>query len=277
MSAASDRSGKVTATGPGLLVSARDLAEVQSCWDAGLAVLDLKEPRAGALGAVSRETAAAVVAFLSSVGPSPAVPRLSLAAGELRDWEGACPIDRFGPDVLSALAFFKVGLAGEVGRDWPRQWDQLMQNLPEPVAPVAVAYADAATVGAPPPAEVLDFARQHPRVETLLLDTSGKVGSLFDVETGNWLRSWMQQARAAGLRVVLAGSLGPATLARAIGLGPDLIGVRGAVCRGARDGQLDPEKLRHFLRLIALESEFSNGEQANPPSGVCNRAGPGFQ
>ena len=72
---------------------------------------------------------------------------------------------------------------------------------------IAVAYADYAAAGAPAPETVVRLAAAT-GVDGVLLDTWGKDGrDLFHHLAEPALRAWIEQARAAGLLVSLAGSL----------------------------------------------------------------------
>ncbi len=49
---------------------------------------------------------------------------------------------------------------------------------------------------------------------------------------------------------VVAGSLDVASIRTVLPLEPDFIAVRGAVCQGRRDGELDLQKVRHLAGLV---------------------------
>jgi uncharacterized protein (UPF0264 family) len=118
---------------------------------------------------------------------------------------------------------------------------------------VAVAYADWHLAKAPSPAEVFEFVRQM-GWQILLIDTWCKNGrtlldwmSLFEAE------QICYDCREAGIRVALAGSLGPKEIHILQAAKPDIFAVRGAVChRHNRRKGLDPIKIR---RLVAQTSD----------------------
>jgi uncharacterized protein (UPF0264 family) len=56
-------------------------------------------------------------------------------------------------------------------------------------------------------------------------------------------------ARAAGLLVALAGSLDGDAIARLAGLA-DVVGVRGAACRGGRSGEVDAGRVAELRRRV---------------------------
>jgi dihydroneopterin aldolase len=86
----------------------------------------------------------------------------------------------------------------------------------------------------------------------LMLDTAGKGhGSLLDHLSLEAIASMVGRAKTQGLSVGLAGSLKADQVAELLALGPDLLGFRGALCRGsARNAALDPEACRQIRKLI---------------------------
>jgi uncharacterized protein (UPF0264 family) len=221
-----------------LLVSVRSVAEAEAALAGGAALIDVKEPARGALGRADPATVAAVVRFVAGRRP------VSAALGELLDAEHP---------LTGGLSFVKWGLAGYGRRpDWSRdlaramvrvrQWEDTCQVVP-------VAYADWHRADAPPPAEVAAFAREH-SCGAYLLDTWGKDGTT--------LLDWLTVAevstlcRLAGRRVALAGSLGPPELADLRAVLPTWFAVRGAACRGGRQGTVDRDQVRRLVELLAL-------------------------
>jgi len=59
-----------------------------------------------------------------------------------------------------------------------------------------------------------------------------------------------QAARFAALRLALAGSLDAAAIARLLPLEPAYVGVRGAACRGGRNGAVDGGLVKSLARLV---------------------------
>ncbi len=239
-----------------LLVSVRSAAEARLACAAGVDVIDIKEPRAGALGAAAPEVVAQVVQAVGGRCP------VSVAGGELLPvhaaaanlLEGAANHHRPQPQ-WQGCAYAKLGLAGVVAcRDWPQAWRAWIEQLGPATAPVAVAYADFEAAAAPPPEQVL---RQGAALgcRVLLIDTwSKQQGDLFHWLAFSRIETLVLAAHQTGLQVALAGSLTVESLPRALTLGPDLIAVRGAVCLQGRQGALDPTaiaRLQHVLQAAA--------------------------
>ncbi|MEP9353220.1 (5-formylfuran-3-yl)methyl phosphate synthase [Xanthobacter sp. KR7-65] len=219
--------------GPGLLASVADLGEMETALAAGVDIVDLKNPAAGALGAwapsaleaaVARWRAAGAPAGLSAtVGDHPLDASVLRAAAE-RTAAAGVPLVKIGfpladadtlADVLAALS----PLAGKTRL-------------------IAVLFADQR----PDLAVVPQFARAG--FHGIMLDTADKAGgSLLAHLPVATLARFVDSARALGLLTGLAGSLRLADIAPLAALGPDYLGFRGALCAQGRTGALDPARL----------------------------------
>lgn len=228
-----------------LLVSVRSLDEARQAAAAGVDLIDLKEPRRGALGRVGLDLATAASDLLAPTA------KISMALGELAEWseDDWREIER----LPSGIAFAKIGLAGCASNDdWKASWRRALDLLSEHLAPVAVVYADWRYAAAPDPEEILAEATLN-GCRALLIDTWSKDnGNVFCHLSHDELSRLLGSAKAAGLLTVLAGSLRLDDITAAGALRPDYLAVRGAVCRDAREGDLCPDKLSAWLkRLLA--------------------------
>jgi hypothetical protein len=229
---------------PGLLVSVRNADEALAALAGGADVIDVKEPDHGPLGAADAATIASVVRAVNGRLP------VTAAMGELTDLIAA----RREPIPFS-IALFKIGLAGcRALPDWRSRWREalaaLAEDKPAGPRPVAVAYADWHSAGAPDPAEVL-VAAVDAGSPALLIDTWDKSsGSLFDHWPREQLGRFLKSARSHGLLVALAGSLINETFMAAASLAPDLVAVRTAACEGGRRGIVSAEQVRALKQAI---------------------------
>lgn len=234
-----------------LLVSVKDMGELEIALSSNVDIIDLKDPDKGPLAAVSPQfaTIAAQIA-VNGRANSPCStleaqshlhphcrhrsgPKLSLAMGELKDG----PHNVFGCSFPAGFSFAKVGLAGmATDREWTQQWSSWALSLPPSVTPVMVGYADWDFAESPSLTAVVDLAIEQ-RVEYLLIDTFAKDGSnLFDHLTSTQLSSVLSPIRsnlAHRTQVALAGSIGIQHLPMLMDLHPEIIAVRGAVCENA--------------------------------------------
>jgi uncharacterized protein (UPF0264 family) len=249
----------------GLLVSVRDADEAAACVTAGAAIIDVKEPARGPLG---RADAAVAVAVRSLAAGRVAT---TVACGELAD--GVDAIVRHAAEIIDGgvagggILGVKAGPAGTTIDRWRESYHRLATSLPAGTGPVAVAYADWWRAAAPPP-EVILAAAAEAGAATLLIDTFDKSGpGLFATVTGETIALWRATAAAAGLRLALAGRLTAGDVAAGFRLGADICGVRSAVCRGGRQGRLDPARVRG---LATLRSPGA-GPGGEPPKGEARR------
>lgn len=218
-----------TARWSGLLVSVRDAEEAGEALAGGAAIVDVKEPDRGPLGAADPRTTAAVARAVGGRA------RWTLACGELAAAEitGAVVAAEFPPKAA------KAGPAGLDLRSWRRAFAGFAATLPRGVEPIAVAYADWRRAAAPAPPDIVDAAADL-GCRTLLVDTFDKAAAgVMQGDAAARLPEWIERARAAGLAVAIAGRLGITDVGRAAALGADVVAVRSAVCRGGRLGRVD--------------------------------------
>jgi uncharacterized protein (UPF0264 family) len=223
-----------------LLVSVRDVREALSAAAAGADFIDLKEPRAGALGGLPVQTIREVVTALRRQG---ATQPISATIG---DWPMA-QCEAIVAQVLEVadcgVDYVKVGIENE---GCAADVLQALAGCGRPVVPVFIADrgVDGALLAA---ACALPFP-------ALMLDTADKqAGSLFDCIIDRALRRFIEQVRHAGQLAGLAGALRLQHLPRLRSLAPDFAGFRSAVCSGARTAELVPAKVR------ALRAELHGG------------------
>jgi uncharacterized protein (UPF0264 family) len=230
--------------GCGLLVSVRDVAEAEEALAGGATIIDVKEPAHGPLGAADPGVTASIAAVVGWRRP------WTLACGELA--AGVAIIHEHVRAVVAGAAVppvaAKAGLAGTAGSDWPGLLAAFATGLPTGVEPVAVAYADWQHAGSPPPDDVIVAARRCGG-RLFLMDTFDKRGPPVVPAQAGAVTGWIAEARAAGMRVVLAGGLTVETLAAAAECGPDVIAVRSAACVGGRFGAVSRKLVARLGRL----------------------------
>jgi uncharacterized protein (UPF0264 family) len=154
-----------------------------------------------------------------------------VALGELVDRQRRA--GRFS--IPSGVRYAKLGPAGLASAAaWIDAWRAVHARLSATgagaVAWIAVAYADWRRAEAPPPLELVSSAAAV-GCEGFLIDTFRKDGrTLLDLLSRDELRDTCRAARRCGLRLGLAGSLGPGDFASLVEFEPNVIAVRGAAC-----------------------------------------------
>ncbi len=218
------------------LASVRDGAEADTALAAGADIIDLKDPAKGALGALDRGAVAACVARIAGRAEvSATVGDLPMRPEPIRD--AVREVAALGVDHVK-LGLFPDG-------DAERSLNLLAAET-RSVSLILVVFADAL----PRFDAIATAARIGAR--GVMLDTAGKDGtSLLDHLPPAALARFVADARAEGLLVGLAGSLGAAHVPKLLALQPDLLGFRGALCqRRAREANLDAEACAAIRALI---------------------------
>jgi uncharacterized protein (UPF0264 family) len=236
-----------------LLVSVASAVEALAALDGGADLIDAKDPRAGALGAVSIETLHSIHAAIAGRRP------VTAALGDAAD-EGAIHIAarRFG---AAGAALVKIGFAGisdtrRVAALTAAARRGVRTGGGHDSGIVAVGYADADCVASLAPGALVDVAARA-GASGLLVDTADKRGDgLRRLVAPGVLASWVAEAHACGLFVALAGKLTMDDLPFVRDTGADIAGVRGAACTGGRAGHVAADKVR-LLRQRLKENEQS--------------------
>lgn len=259
----------------GLLVSVRDGAEAEEAIAGGATIIDVKEPRHGPLGRADRGATAGIAVVVGTRRP------WTLACGELAD--GVAIIHEHLRAVVAGAtaappAAAKAGLAGTASGDWQGLLAAFARGLPAGVEPVAVAYADWQRAGSPAPDELISAASGWGG-RLLLVDTFDKRGQPVVPAQAAAVAGWISRARAAGMRVVLAGGLTAETLPAAVACGPDVIAVRSAACVGGRFGAVSGKLVMRLGRLCGLPggcrpTEPPEAEREIVGSAGASRPGP---
>ncbi|MFZ5790386.1 MAG: (5-formylfuran-3-yl)methyl phosphate synthase [Pseudomonadota bacterium] len=230
-----------------VLASVTSIEEAELVLAAGADLIDLKDPSAGALGALPGETIRAVVARIAgrrpvsaTVGDLPMVPRTVATA--------VARAARLGVDIV------KVGLFPGGNRE--ACLEVLADEARRGRRIVLVMFAD----------QRLDFSlierARDLGLAGVMLDTADKRGGglrrHLDEAT---LAAFTARARGAGLLCGLAGSLALADIPALLPLRPDYLGFRGALCRDGRTTALDPARVRAVCAAV-------RGASAGQPAAV---------
>lgn len=221
----------------GVLVSVRDEREAEAALAGGAAVIDVKDPARGSLGAAEPAAIGAVAAAVARRVPwTLAAGELAAGVAVLQEWiEAVC---RLVPGGTAGPSAVKVGLAGMADRPWRDELRRFHSLLPDCCMHVAVAYADFDAVQAPAPPDVIAAAVQI-GCGMLLIDTADKHRpGVLGMRSPAEISGWIAAARGQGLGVALAGRITIPEIRPAVALGPDLVALRSAVCSNASSGDV---------------------------------------
>jgi uncharacterized protein (UPF0264 family) len=235
-----------------LLISVAAAEEVAAAVQGGADIIDVKNPREGALGA----SFPPIIRHVRRV--TPAHLPVSATLGDAPNLPGTIALAALGA-ATCGVQYVKVGLLG------PRQAADavlLLQRVCEAVREIsaevmviATAYADAHKVNALPPLE-LPAVTAEAGAHGCLLDTAVKgEGNLFTNLDDAQLIWFVHQCRQFHLLSALAGSLVGSDIPRVQAIDPDIIGFRTAACLGDRvKGRIDADRV-HQLKILVAASE----------------------
>lgn len=220
---------------PRLLVSVRNVAELDAAIEGGVDIVDVKEPANGPLGRADGAVIDAIHARYRELGPQADSPPqgLSVALGEVQDYTGDSPVIR----LPAAVNWAKLGLSGLASQpDWVSEWLRCRQHIDaaagRPLQWIAVAYADAAMANAPAIDDVLAAATAT-GCAGLLIDTFDKSsGGLLEWLSVERLTQLSFAAQSQGLLFAVAGKVAAVELPLLTAIRPSVVAVRSAVCSG---------------------------------------------
>lgn len=220
-----------------LLVSVSSLAEAEMVMQAGVDILDLKNPHAGALGAL------ALSDIRSIVNATDGRKLVSATIGDV-PMQPACIVDRVDDTLSTGVDIVKIGFTDAAERD---ACIAALGDIARRGAKlVAVLFADAGY-----DLSVLSMLKTA-GFYGVMIDTAVKDGRhLLDHMTLAELRDFVQTARELGLHSGLAGSLRAEHLEMLMPVGADYIGFRGGVCdEFERCNRIIPDKVSALHKML---------------------------
>jgi uncharacterized protein (UPF0264 family) len=213
-----------------LLASVRSVDEALGAVAAGADIIDLKDPQAGALGALPPALIGEIVARVRSTSRAP----LSATIGDLADGEIDEMLRRVQATGCTGVDFVKVGIAAG---PHARLAVEALASIDQPVVPLFLAD-EGIDLGLVEAACAAGFP-------IVMVDTADKrAGSLFDRVALPALRRYLEITRGVETRAGLAGSLRADHVPALRELSPAIAGFRGALCDGTRTGTLVPAKVK---------------------------------
>jgi uncharacterized protein (UPF0264 family) len=231
-----------------LLVSVRSAAEAETALAGGADIIDAKEPKLGSLGPVQPGVLAEIFDCVPKRCP------VSVALGDVATSDDV--LARISATPAGRAMYLKLGFAGVAD---PATIGSLLATA-RVTAPttsiVAVAYADAVLARSVDPHTVCQAAADA-GVGGILLDTySKRTGDLLSWIPLDRLTEFVGRARGLGLFTAVAGKLGVAHLDVLRAANPDVVGFRGALCVGGREGRLSAQRVRLARQVLGLHSGF---------------------
>ena len=229
-----------------ILVSVVSVSEAEAVLDGGADILDVKNVNEGSLGA-SFPWLIRRVAEMCRDRPI----TLSATLGDLPYKPGTAALAADGA-VHAGARYIKAGLHGTSDHAQALEVMSAVVRACRDAHPsataVAAGYADYRRFQGLDPQTIVEVA-QASGADVVMLDTAIKDGlGLFNALTEDELTTFVSAGHAAGLQVALAGSVKAKDVGLLRRLGSDVVGIRGAVCRGQdRARSIDAELVRAFV------------------------------
>jgi len=221
-----------------LLASVRSLAEARLVATGGADWIDLKEPAAGALGAVEHAIVAAVAHEFG------ATHRISATIGDCWETPAAIPA-RVATMAEAGAQYVKVGAYAAAPA--VALLEALASACAKPARVIVVCFAERA----PQPADLRRLAETG--IAGLMLDTAVKDGPrLRELLSAAALASFVDTVHGLGMLSGLAGRLREEDIPPLLRAAPDYLGFRGALCGGGeRTADIDPLRVAALCRRLA--------------------------
>ncbi len=232
-----------------LLISVTDEQEAVDAITGGADIIDVKNPKEGALGAsfpwIIRQIK----------GDAPKNIEVSCALGDLPNLPGSVSLAALG-GAMTGVDYIKVGVGGAKTK---KDAIFLLQNAVKAVKDycptikvVAAVYADAKRVGSIDPLLIPEIADKA-NVDVTMIDTAVKDGSnLFTYLDNEQVQRIVDDSHDRNLLVALAGSLKKEQILDVSTLRADIIGLRGAACtNGDRvNGHITKENVHELASIV---------------------------
>lgn len=241
----SDRA--VDFSGMMLLVSVQNMAEALEADKGGADIIDVKNLQEALVGSGHPDLVEAVRERI------PAEKHVSVTLGVVPNQAGTVAMAARAAGMLNATSV-KVGFC-------ETDYDTALEILKESrralrgydTKLIGSLFADNQLFGGLEPRQMVKLARES-ECDGFLIDTLTKDGrNLFDFIPENELREMVLEAKQYGLSTALSGHLKLSDLDELARINPDIVGVRGAVCRsGERDAAVAAEAVAHFKHELDL-------------------------
>lgn len=218
------------------LASVANIHETEIALANDVDIIDLKDPRNGALGAVDISVLKQAVLYIAgrrristTIGDLPVQPQVVHRAVSERFEAGT--------------DYVKIGLFP--GGDLTRTLLALNREINAGHAIVAVLFADL-----DPQLSLLPMLADSGFAGVMLDTATKQSGGLSDHVSLVFLSDFVRRSRGLGLFCGLAGSLRQEDVPRLLPLNPDYLGFRGALCREGRTSKIDKTLIREMSSLI---------------------------
>ncbi len=232
-----------------LLVSCATQAEAEAAIAGGADIVDVKNPKEGALGASFPWIIRQIHQTVNGKA------EVSCTLGDLPNLPGSVSLAALGA-AATGVDYVKVSLGSLKTREdsifFLRSAAKAAKELNPHVKIVAVGYADSERTGSVSPQLVPEIADET-NADVTMVDTCIKNGdNIFSFLGKNEIQRIVDDAHKRGLQAALAGSLRKEQLHDAFALKADIVGVRSAACTNndRLNGTVTREAVEDLVRVV---------------------------
>jgi len=232
-----------------ILISPMSLVEARLVVAGGADILDMKNVKEGSLGAAAPWVLKEVVDEFQPQGMM-----CSAALGDLAYKPGTAALAAAGAAAIG-MDYIKAGLYGAT--NYAEALDMMSAVVkairmvrPKALA-VAAGYADYPRFGGVPSLDLVRAAADA-GADVAMVDAAIKDGkTLFDALSLDQIQEFVDLVRANGMLSALAGSIKAEHMSDLAKIGPDIVGIRGAVCDGSdRSRGITKELVQEFMAEV---------------------------
>ena len=234
-----------------LLISIKNVEETKIALDAGVDIIDLKDPNVGALGALNVPISQRIMQFINQyirLNPTKKCPIISATVGE----------DHPNLAALLQNIDVRIKMGIDIIKVAPSELFNLTDLQLDNVKLIAVFFADS------------DFLNQNFDLNLLqklkkngfygaMIDTHQKHQNLMEICTTETLQLFTKMCDQNELTSGLAGSLKPQHIENIKHVNPSYIGFRGGACEdNVRNSGLMAEKINKIKKLLHEHNKFND-------------------
>ena len=229
-----------------LLVSPINVEEARAAVNGGADIIDVKNPKEGSLGA---NFPWMIQDIKKAIGDK----TLSATIGDFNFKPGTASLAALGAAV-SGAEYVKVGLFEIKGET---QATELLKAVVKSIKDfdsekkvVAASYSDYRRINTISPFDLPEIGNEA-GADVVMVDTGIKDGkTTFDFLSEEELKTFVCNARDAGLQTAIAGSIGFNDIDRVKRISPDILGVRGIVCGGDRSSSIRADLVKKLKSAL---------------------------
>ncbi len=224
-----------------VLISPKNLKEAIEAKNGGADIIDVKNPEEGSLGA-------SFPWIIKEISESVKPTLISAAIGDMIYKPGTAALAAYTASIWAD--YIKVGLIVKTTKQAMELSKAFVKSVKENEKNAVIAsYADYYRSETLSPFEVVEVAATS-EADVVMVDTLGKDLTLFDYMDVQSVAEFVDSAHEHGLMCAIAGSIGIKDIPLIKSVKPDIIGVRGAVCEGGRNGKLKRELVEEFVKAV---------------------------